>query len=261
MRFEQWVLSGVSLLYLAAAGFYIKNFLVPDKRTVRKAFALFAAGFVFVCVFIFDQAYQSGVYLPVSSFYQVLIFFAWAMALIYILLAARLDLESFGVVFLPLLFFIHAAALLFFKPAAALQEWDSLWFFIHILMISFAVANFAFSWVAGLLYLFQHHILKKKTLNIYQRLPDLETLENTVYRTMTLGFVLLSLGLAAGMAWNREIRGALWEWNSKSVMSLLIWGIYLAALSLRYIFLFHGRKVVLLATGAFTLVIGILFFI
>lgn len=261
MRLEQWILSGVSLLYLGAAVLYLKNFLTPEKKAAKRAFALFTGGFVLACVFVFDQAYQTGVYLPVTSFYQVLIFFAWAMALIYILLAARLDLASFGVVFLPLLFVIHAAALVFYRPAPATQSWDSVWFFIHILMISFAVANFAFSWMAGLLYLFQHYALKAKTLNLYQRLPDLETLENTVYRTMVLGFSLLSLGLAAGMAWNQEIHSVLWKWNSKSIMSLLIWGIYLTALLLRYAFLFHGRKVVMLATGAFTLVIGIMFFI
>ncbi len=81
-----------------------------------------------------------------------------------------------------------------------------------------------------------------------QRLSLSEALDNLSYRTIGLGFPLLTVGIIAGGVWANEAWGSYWSWDPKETWSLITWLVYAAYLHARITKGWQGRKPALLAT-------------
>ncbi len=57
-------------------------------------------------------------------------------------------------------------------------------------------------------------------------LPSLARLDMLTYRIITIGLVLLSVGIITGAMWANEAWGAYWSWDPKETAALLSWIIY-----------------------------------
>ena len=66
-----------------------------------------------------------------------------------------------------------------------------------------------------------------------QRLSLAETLDNISYRTIGLGFPLLTIGIIAGAVWANEAWGSYWSWDPKETWALIVWLNYAAWLHMR----------------------------
>jgi cytochrome c-type biogenesis protein CcsB len=224
-----------------------------DDRLKKIANGFLCCGFAFSSFFLFLEGSIHRVYLPVTSLYQALFFFSWSMVLIYFLLSWRLNLDTFGLVLLPLVLSMSLTAGFFYRediPPIPYQK--DRWFITHVLAAFLAYASFALSFVGALLYLLQNRELKlKKTTSFYHKLPSLEVLEKAVYRTIALGFPMLTLALLSGFIWTEQVFGAYWHWDPKIILSSITWLIYLAIILAHYLCAFRGRKIVLISVFAF----------
>lgn len=63
-------------------------------------------------------------------------------------------------------------------------------------------------------------------------LPSLAQLDIIVYRAVSIGLLLISLGIITGAAWAKEAWGAYWQWDPKETAALATWIIYLAYMHL-----------------------------
>ena len=65
---------------------------------------------------------------------------------------------------------------------------------------------------------------------LQERLGDTGELRDTCddlgYRTLGLGFALLTLGLISGAVWANEAWGAYWSWDPKETWALITWLVY-----------------------------------
>ncbi len=82
-----------------------------------------------------------------------------------------------------------------------------------------------------------------------QRLGLGETLDNLSYRTIGLGFPLLTIGIIAGAVWANEAWGSYWSWDPKETWSLITWLVFAAYLHTRITKGWQGRKPALLASA------------
>ncbi|NJL43685.1 MAG: c-type cytochrome biogenesis protein CcsB [Pseudanabaena sp. SU_2_4] len=82
-----------------------------------------------------------------------------------------------------------------------------------------------------------------------QRLSLGETLDNLSYRTIGLGFPLLTIGIIAGAVWANEAWGSYWSWDPKETWSLITWLVFAAYLHTRITKGWQGRKPALLASA------------
>ncbi len=108
------------------------------------------------------------------------------------------------------------------------------------------------------MYLTQERQLKKKAFGpLFESLPSLETLDALMWKTITLGFPLLTIGLASGTIWAKtsNILGELWYLDSKVLLGVLTWLIYAALLHLRLGASFHGTKVAFVTVIGFVVVV------
>jgi ABC-type uncharacterized transport system permease subunit len=127
---------------------------------------------------------------------------------------------------------------------------------MYISYIVFFVAS-----CAAVVYLIQDNLLKNKRTGVMlRRLPDLSFLDKLTYKSIGVGFPLLTLSIISGFAWAMNIHGAYWNsYNSRQIYSLVLWLLYAVILHVRLSEKLRGRKVALLSLSAFCVIILSLF--
>ncbi len=78
-----------------------------------------------------------------------------------------------------------------------------------------------------------------------------EELDTLSYRSILIGFVLLTLGLITGAIWANEAWGTWWSWDPKETWAFVSWLLYAAYLHMRISKGWQGRRPALLATTGF----------
>jgi cytochrome c-type biogenesis protein CcsB len=131
-----------------------------------------------------------------------------------------------------------------------LQSW---WLSIHPSVTLFAYAFLALSCIGGLMYLLQEREIKGKRFGMfYTRLPSLEALDKLNHHCLSIGFLLLTLGLITGAFWAKQAWGTYFRWNDvKMIWSLVTWLLYAAVVHQRFTVGWRGRRAAILSIIAF----------
>lgn len=132
---------------------------------------------------------------------------------------------------------------------------------IHSITIYLGYIAFLVASVAAVLYLIQDNALKNKLSGvIFNRLPNLSFLDKLNYRSIGLGFPMLTLSVLSGIIWAKNAHGIYWwGYNSRQFYSLILWLIYALILHVRLSARLRGRKVAVLSIAAFFVIILTLF--
>lgn len=85
--------------------------------------------------------------------------------------------------------------------------------------------------------------------------PNIKILDDLNYRSIMVGFPLLTLGIITGAAWANYAWGTYWSWDPKETWSLITWFIYAAFLHARFTAGWRGKKSAILAIIGFGAVI------
>ncbi|MDJ1184408.1 c-type cytochrome biogenesis protein CcsB [Roseofilum casamattae] len=81
-----------------------------------------------------------------------------------------------------------------------------------------------------------------------------QILDNISYRTIGLGFPLLTIGIISGGVWANEAWGSYWSWDPKETWALIVWLVFAAYLHARITKSWQGRRPAILAAGGFVVV-------
>ena len=81
-----------------------------------------------------------------------------------------------------------------------------------------------------------------------------EQLDSLSYRTITVGFLLLSIGIVSGAVWANEAWGSWWSWDPKETWALICWLVYAAYLHTRLSRGWQGRRPALVAVVGFVVI-------
>ncbi len=245
----------MSVIWLrVAAGLYSLGLLHAILTLIRRKEHLFLvalSAFSLGAVFHFVSIIEEGIFknrCPITNFYETLSMCAFLVALIYLFVHWRYKLTSLSVFIFPLVFVMALVATLG-NPVSA---WSSpvvrnVWLTVHIVLVLLGYAALLFAGVGSLLYLFQERELKaKKPRKFYYRLPALGTLDDLVWKSLAMGFVLITLSVIAGSTWAFIELKSHWIQQPKIANSFFTWGVYLALVSLRVTAGWRGRKAALL---------------
>lgn len=148
-----------------------------------------------------------------------------------------------------------------------MQEYSQLFFHqpvylkLHIIAIFVSYVSFAVASAAAALYLIQNNAIKnKRTGIIFSWLPDLSVLDKFNYRSIGVGFPILTFSILNGFIWAEHVHGTYWaSSHSRQIYSLVLWLILAVTLHVRLSAKLRGKKVALLTLGAFLVVILSLF--
>ena len=127
-------------------------------------------------------------------------------------------------------------------------------FALHTVSLFLGYSALSVAFCAGVMYLLLFdEIAHKRVGRMFARLPSLDDLDRLGHRTVVLGFVLLTAGIAVGMVWSRREWGVAWVWESKTVWTLLSWTVYLGYLVTRRVYGWQGQRAAWLAALGFAL--------
>jgi cytochrome c-type biogenesis protein CcsB len=198
------------------------------------------------------ESYQLGFgHAPLSNLYESLIFCAWAIALALILARVRFKTDFVIVLGLPLVFVAMAATSLLDPDIEPLiPALQSNWLVAHVITCFLGYAGFAVSFVAALMLL-----AASWTDSLGKAMPDKKLLDEIVYRSILVGYPMLTVGIITGAAWADYAWGTYWSWDPKETWSLITWMVYSAFLHARLARGWSGHRTAILSVVGFAAVL------
>ena len=192
---------------------------------------------------------------PVNNLYEATTFVAWTIVAAYLVIGLLPRLRFLGAFASPVLFAIGVFALMPAldpqHPAGAPPEFSGALVSLHAATILLAYGAFGLGAVAAAMFLMQQHDLKFHKLRaVLSLFPPIQRLENIAVRLVFAGFILLTVGLAAGRHLPRPADAAYWS-DPKVVWSIFLWFVYLAMLVLRRMRATSGRSLAISLIAAF----------
>jgi ABC-type uncharacterized transport system permease subunit len=248
------------IMPIALVGYIVSIVLVTISTVYRSTSARRAASVLFVLTWVAHLAAvvreaiaMGGV--PLSNLAQYLLVFSWAVLTVHLYLWFHLKVYVAGLVLPPLAAIAAFASMQLMPPQAGrmASQPDAL-FLAHTTVATIGMAILGISFAMSVLYLVQDRALKRKrTLGLLQRLPSLEQCDQVGYRSLVVGFVLLTLGIASGIAINTAIHHRVWVWGAKGTFPVLAWIVFATILVARTSLGFRGRKSAYLTITGFAL--------
>mgnify|MGYP000219628452 CR=1 FL=1 len=236
----------LAVLYLSA----ILRSRSARLRTWPVALAL-AAGLGAHTAWLVRAAIRFG-HVPIISTQEVFALLAWAILVYYLLLRrTRPWADIFGVFVLPIVVLFVLVALVSTGFTLLPQELENILRMpalpLHIGFMMLAYAGFLIAFLAALMYLLQERELKRKRFGfIYRYFPSLSTCETIGYRSLLLGFLMLTLGIGMGIILLRRSDPVFWRGDPIIVLALITWIFYLIVVHYRLAAGWRGRRAALL---------------
>ena len=222
-------------------------------RPGRFNFLAIGLGFVFQTAFLSVRGHELG-RCPLTNLFEVFIFLAWSVALIYMLVGPAYRLSLMGAFTAPLVVVLQGFALMApidVRHPVKLPANPSLEFHASVSLIAFGA--FALACVAGVMYLVQERQLKTHHLrSIFYHLPPLTDLFAAITGLLWWGFVLYTVGIASGFFTGRPLP------RVQVVAAIGVWLLYAAILQGRYLRRIAPRRVAALCIIGFSVALTLL---
>ncbi|MCJ7501236.1 c-type cytochrome biogenesis protein CcsB [bacterium] len=249
--------------YLFATFFYVAYLAFRTRAVGNIATSLAVLGVVVHTggkALRWVESYRMGIgHAPLSNMYESMSFFALSVMAAYLVVEWKFKVKTLGAVVAPIAFIILAANALFFpdeiRPLVPALQSD--WLLYHVITSFVSYGAFAVSFGISLLYLVKMKAEKGglKEGSILAMFPDLKVLDEVNYKSIAVGFPLLTLGIITGAAWANYAWGTYWSWDPKETWSLITWFIYAAYLHARLTRGWQGRRAALLSIVGFLAVV------
>src|SRR5438105_4787592 len=199
LAMDQQLLIISTVCFLAAVVRTVVLLRAKNFHAGRFNFLAIGLGFIFQTAFLSIRGHALG-RCPLTNLFEVFIFLAWSVALIYMLVGPAYRLSLMGAFTAPLVVLLQGFALIApidIRHAVKLPA--NPWLEFHASISLVAYGAFALACIAGVMYLVQERQLKTHQLHsIFSHLPPLTELFATITRLLWWGFALYTLGLASG---------------------------------------------------------------
>jgi len=226
-------------VYLASTILYILYASTKKEQLGKIATVVLTIGIVSQSIALILRGIEVK-HAPFVTIYESLSFWAWLIALVYLIFQFKLRIRVLGAFVTPIAFFAIAAASVLpdqYKEASPLvPALQSHWLEFHIITVFIGYACFAVSFALSLAY-----ILKRK--DDPKSLMTKDKLDSIAYKAISIGFPFLTIGIMSGSIWANMAWGRYWGWDPKEVWSLITWFIYALYLHLRIVSKWKGNPV------------------
>ena len=257
------ILSYTTFIYFLAFLVYLAGMVMNRAFFSRLGTYLSLLGFTAQTVAIilrWVESYALGVgHAPFSNLYESLIFFAWTLMFLYLILEWRTKNRTIGAFVTPLAFLAMAYAS--FSPNINSQiqplipALKSNWLISHVITCFFGYAAFALSFGISIMYLLKR-LDTEETGNLFLKLiPSTTILDDLNYQMIVIGFLMLTLGIITGSVWAHSAWGTYWSWDPKETWSLITWLVYASVIHTRLVKGWTGKKIAILSIVGFTCVL------
>nr|YP_010317230.1 Cytochrome c biogenesis protein CcsA [Juniperus seravschanica]YP_010426886.1 cytochrome c heme attachment protein [Juniperus gaussenii]YP_010427050.1 cytochrome c heme attachment protein [Juniperus procumbens]QZI85452.1 cytochrome c biogenesis protein [Juniperus chinensis]UNB14503.1 cytochrome c heme attachment protein [Juniperus seravschanica]USN89726.1 cytochrome c heme attachment protein [Juniperus gaussenii]USN89890.1 cytochrome c heme attachment protein [Juniperus procumbens]WAL05780 len=242
---------------------------------------------------LISRSLYSG-HLPLSNLYESFMFLSWTSSMIHIVIQLRGQYAWWlGAITAPSAMLTHGFATLGLpdkmqESAMLVPALQSHWLMMHVSMILLSYATLLCGSLSSISLLVIASQINQKILNQkiflnvknsfffnwYSRDQEKKELKQTFYlslrnyrkwvftnqldqfsyRTIGLGFSLLTIGILSGAVWANEAWGSYWSWDPKETWALITWILFAIYLHTRINRGWKGQKPAIVASLGFILV-------
>ena len=248
--------------------------LAGQKKSNLVTFIVVTTNLILTSLLIL-RWWQSG-HFPISNLYESLCFLTWALTFSLLLIESNWDspIPSATVIPMSLLTIAFASFILpddIQSASPLVPALRSSWLVMHVSVIMCSYASLIIGSLLSMVVIFidrdsklqirnssvgvggfrnnnisQNIDLtfpKKNNVNITSiELSVAEQIDSYSYRSISLGFLLLTMGLISGAVWANEAWGSWWSWDPKETWALICWLVYAAYLHTRLVKGWQGRR-------------------
>jgi|TARA_R110002096_G_scaffold379_11_gene2354 cytochrome c-type biogenesis protein CcsB len=242
---SQSAIMWMSALYVLATVTYFAAFIARSDFVAKVASAMTWSATVMGLVGLmvrWRESYLIGLdvgHIPVSNLYEVFILFSIITALLYLFYERRYQTRVLGG-FVLLVISAAVAFLLWYtfdRQAADIQPLvpalKSYWMKIHVPANFIGYGAFALAAMVAVAYLIRFNAEKGDSNSLAMTLPELDVLDDLMYKSIALGFAFFTLATILGALWAAEAWGGYWSWDPKETWALIVWLNYAAWLHMR----------------------------
>ncbi|MDD2900553.1 MAG: c-type cytochrome biogenesis protein CcsB [Desulfuromonadaceae bacterium] len=186
------------------------------------------------------ESYDMGVgHAPFSNLYESVVFFSWTIVLIYALLDIKYKYRVIGAFVMPFALLGMSWAQLGMSNSIEplVPALQSNWLLYHVVTCFLGYAAFAVACGISIMYLLKAGNEESADgtagSSLLAMFPPMKVLDDLNYRSIMVGFPLLTLGIITGAAWANYAWGTYWSWDPKETWSLIVWFVYAAFLHAR----------------------------
>jgi ABC-type transport system involved in cytochrome c biogenesis permease subunit len=220
---SDWLL----LLYLVTFLSYVYNFFVDKKylQNVERIFLFITL--LFHAAYFVERTIFLG-HLPIVTQYETFTLLAFSIGFTYFLLELLSDIKGTGSFILLFALAFQAKSTLFIQDnyvAKSVLENYPLATHVITAILGYTALSIAAAY-AGMYLLLYKNIKTNKFSIVFERLPNLETLEQLNFYSIIIGFVLLTIAIILGFTWLPSAFENFDYSDPKIVSSLIVWLIY-----------------------------------
>jgi len=227
-------------------------------------------------------------YFPLSNLYESLLFLTWCLTSVQLISEVKTSSKIIGSIITPLNLLLIAFSTSVLpvemqKAAPLVPALQSNWLMLHVSMMMVSYATLILGSLLSILFLILSFGSRNSTKN-YMTVrsdtsgalimnPELDpptayenstseigkekllfNLDNWSYRTISLGFPSLTLGIISGAVWANEAWGSYWSWDPKETWALITWIVFASYIHARLTKNWQGQKAALLGSLGFFVV-------
>jgi len=210
---------------------------------------LLAGGAALQTVYMIVRWVQAG-RAPFSNMFESLVLFAWALVAVYLVVRVRNKLPVLGAATALFAVLVLAYANAFESEINPLvPALQSNWLSVHVFTCFLGYGGFAISFVSAIAFL----VADRKASRAGE--DTREALETVVGKTISFGFLFLTVGIVTGAVWANSAWGTYWSWDPKETWALVTWFVYAVYLHCRYMRGWSGKRAAWIAIVGFASVI------
>jgi ABC-type transport system involved in cytochrome c biogenesis permease subunit len=252
-------------VYFSSFVGYALHFARRRPGAGRAATALLVAGTLIHTFAIGMQTMEAG-HVPFAGATQAISTFVWLLALAYLYTEVTTEERGLGIFILPIVVILQLLPTLQtpgVEPRSPVLESPLFW--IHVSALLGAYASFGLAAVIGVTYLLQFKEIKAKHLDFFfTRLPSLQVLDVMNSRSVLIGWLLMTVGLAAGAFWVVEARAsaatdprvqAMSLADPKIFVAMITWSVYTFGMIARRAIGWRGKRSAYLSAVGFVIVL------
>ena len=257
------ILSYITFVYFASFMLYLLMMVMGRDFFGRLATCVTLAGLTiqtFAIILRWVESYRLGIgHAPLSNLYESLIFFAWVIILLYMIIELRTKTRTLGVFVTPLAFLALAYAS--FSPGIEshiqplIPALKSNWLIAHVVTCFFGYAAFGLSLGLSIMYLIKRLENTHSTGIFLKLIPRSGILDELNYQMVVIGFLMLTLGIITGSVWAHSAWGSYWTWDPKETWSLITWLVYASVIHSRMVRGWKGKKICIMCIIGFCCVL------
>ncbi len=270
---------GILIFYFLLINLPISLIALFNKKSSSYVRLITISINLFITLQLISRWIISG-HFPISNLYESLYFLVWGISLCQLLVEKEYPTPIIPAIAIPIELLTVAFACFVLPEDLKLSSnlvpaLRSSWLIMHVsvVMLSYAALIMGSLLSASVLFINNSQPLQLRSsstgvggfkISKSYSLNDViepvnfshsEELDTLSYRSILVGFVLLTLGLITGAIWANEAWGTWWSWDPKETWAFISWLFYAAYLHMRISRGWQGRRPALLATSGFFVVL------